>query len=299
MNLGGTLVTSQKKEIVVIPPPGPPFAANSAENGLSVDPITGRIVLGNDVGGSDAALLSDRVIPMQGFTIEMRAPGAQNDRLHFQASEFYVTNTTAARLGLVANTLLWFDLVGGNSTEMNYSVNGAGDHFLQLQLGGTNSGYLFDVTNGRVCIGNNVVTPTAILHLLQGVAGVSGAPFKYTAGVAAQTVLENGAKNFNGTNEFITAGGVNYTIAKTLTNTAALDFPNTAAQASSDLTIGVTGAALGDVVLLGVPNASQPANSCYTAFVSAANTVTVRFNNYSAAAVDPANGTFRVAIVKY
>lgn len=53
------LQTSQKKE-----QPGPPFASNSADNGLSVDAISGRIVLGNDVGdpAAPAALLSNREI---------------------------------------------------------------------------------------------------------------------------------------------------------------------------------------------------------------------------------------------
>ena len=84
-----------------------------------------------------------------------------------------------------------------------------------------------------------------------------------------------------------------------LTGSATLDFGSTAAQTSSDLTITVTGAADGDVVSLGVPNASVNANTDYTAWVSAANTVTVRFNNYSSAAVDPASGTFKVFVTKF
>ncbi|MCK5168963.1 MAG: hypothetical protein KAQ75_03710, partial [Bacteroidales bacterium] len=89
------------------------------------------------------------------------------------------------------------------------------------------------------------------------------------------------------------------TVAVTLTATAALNFGSTGAQISSDLTITVNGAADGNVVSLGVPNTSVNANSNYTAWVSAANTVTVRFNNYSAGAIDPALGTFRVSVLKY
>lgn len=50
-------------------PPSPPFASNSADNGLSVDPVTGRIVFGNDVGdvAMPAQLLSDREIATLGF----------------------------------------------------------------------------------------------------------------------------------------------------------------------------------------------------------------------------------------
>jgi len=61
----------------------------------------------------------------------------------------------------------------------------------------------------------------------------------------------------------------------------------------------VTGAADGDAVSLGVPNAAVNANSSFTAWVSAANTVTVRFNNYSSSSIDPASGTFRVSVIKY
>jgi len=77
-----------------------------------------------------------------------------------------------------------------------------------------------------------------------------------------------------------------------------LDFGNTSAQNSADLTITVTGAAAGDVVSLGVPNASVNANTCFTAWVSATDTVTVRFNNYSSGAIDPASGTFKIKVFK-
>lgn len=50
-------------------PSGAPFAAGSADNGLSVDPVTGRIVLGNDTAGILAALLNDREIPMNTHNI--------------------------------------------------------------------------------------------------------------------------------------------------------------------------------------------------------------------------------------
>jgi hypothetical protein len=77
-----------------------------------------------------------------------------------------------------------------------------------------------------------------------------------------------------------------------------LNFPNTAAQTASNLTVPVTGAVDGDVVSLGVPNACVLANSCYTGWVSAVGIVTVRFNNYSAAAQDPPSGTFRVVVTR-
>ena len=79
---------------------------------------------------------------------------------------------------------------------------------------------------------------------------------------------------------------------------ATLDFPNTLAQTSSDLTITVTGASVDDPVFWSAP-AAPDANSCFTAWVSAGNTVTIRFNNYSAGAIDPAPGSFRVCVFKF
>lgn len=82
-----------------------------------------------------------------------------------------------------------------------------------------------------------------------------------------------------------------------LTGSDSLNFGNTLAQTSADLTIAVTGAVVGDYVVLGVPNAAVNADSCYTAWVSAGDTVSVRFNNYSAAPINPAAGTFNVMVI--
>jgi hypothetical protein len=56
---------------------GPPFPVNAADNGTSIDPITGRIVLGNDPGDTVAQLLSNREIPLQGFQFQMTSPGSR------------------------------------------------------------------------------------------------------------------------------------------------------------------------------------------------------------------------------
>jgi hypothetical protein len=87
-------------------------------------------------------------------------------------------------------------------------------------------------------------------------------------------------------------------VANEIFASATLDFPNTLAQTSSDLTITLTGAVDGDAVVLGVPNAAVNGNSNYFAWISAANTITVRFNNYSSLAINPASATFKVTIIK-
>jgi hypothetical protein len=81
-----------------------------------------------------------------------------------------------------------------------------------------------------------------------------------------------------------------------LSGSGTLDFPSTGAHSSSDLTITVTGAAVGDIVILGTP--VQDIDGTFTAFVSVANTVTVRFNHYGSGTTNPASGTFKVYVIK-
>lgn len=74
MSIGqGSVTVAQKKEPAGGGMPAPPFASNSADNGLSVDAVSGRIVLGND--NADAAapaqLLSGRQILTNGNVITL------------------------------------------------------------------------------------------------------------------------------------------------------------------------------------------------------------------------------------
>jgi hypothetical protein len=122
---------------------------------------------------------------------------------------------------------------------------------------------------------------------------------KFTSGTNL-TTPESGAVEYDGTNYYVSNSSGRFTMAKTLTATATLNFTSTAAGTSTDLTITVTGAVDGDAVSVGVPNAAIVGNGCFTAWVSAANTVTVRFsNNDLTNALDPASGTFRVSVIRY
>jgi len=153
--------------------------------------------------------------------------------------------------------------------------------------------------DGNGDIGVGVTSPAAVLHLKAGTATATSAPLKFTAGTNL-TTAENGAVEYDGTNYFATSGGVRYTLAKTLTATATLNFPSTGAGSSNTLTITITGAADGDIVEIGIPNGSMIATGTYTAYVSSANTITIRFTNNNAfSSLDPASGTFRAAIIKY
>lgn len=87
-------------------------------------------------------------------------------------------------------------------------------------------------------------------------------------------------------------------LTKMLSATAVLDFGSINAAASADLTIAVTGAATGNAVHLGLP-AAPAAGIVWNAFVSAADTVTVRATNITAAPVDPASATYRAVVLGF
>jgi hypothetical protein len=147
-------------------------------------------------------------------------------------------------------------------------------------------------------VGIASATTSARLHLGFGTENSGTSPLKFTSGVL-NTNPEVGAMEFVSTNLYFTPNsGVRHTVNHGLPGSATLNFPSTNAQLSADLTITVTGAADGDVVSLGVPNAAVNANTSYSAWVSAANTVTVRFNNYSSGTVDPASALFKVFVTK-
>jgi hypothetical protein len=95
-------------------------------------------------------------------------------------------------------------------------------------------------------------------------------------------------------NGFIVGSGSQ--ITKVLSGSASLNFGSIATTASADLTITVTGAAVGDEVIMALP-AAPAAGIVFNAFVSAANTVTIRATNVTGLSVDPAAATYGVVVI--
>lgn len=161
---------------------------------------------------------------------------------------------------------------------------------------GTN---MYNFFNGRNKLGDGALNnATAILHIFSGSATAGTAPLKFTSGTNL-TIAEAGAMEYDGTNLYFSPSTTRKTVDLALTGTGTLDFGSTVAGASTDLTITVTGAALSDVVELGTPNGSTLTNGVFTAWVSATDTVTVRFTNTNlVTALDPASGSFKVRVVQ-
>ena len=90
-----------------------------------------------------------------------------------------------------------------------------------------------------------------------------------------------------------------------VTTTATLDFPNTAASANADLTVSMLdrhgksrGVRSGDTVTVTPPSTIE-AGLTWCGFVSANDTVTVRIHVSGVGAVNPASAVWRVTVLKY
>lgn len=96
-------------------------------------------------------------------------------------------------------------------------------------------------------------------------------------------------------NGFI-AGTGSATVTKVRSGSASLNFGSIGAAAQADLTITIAGAAVGDEVIMALP-AAPAAGIIFNAFVSAANTVTIRASNITASPVDPAAATYGAIVI--
>src|ERR1044072_9973676 len=87
-------------------------------------------------------------------------------------------------------------------------------------------------------------------------------------------------------------------LAGLLTGSATYDAASLADGVGATTTVTVTGAVLGDFVV-GVSHGVDLAGITVTAYVSAANTVSVRFQNESGGTLDLASATLRVAVLPF
>lgn len=183
------------------------------------------------------------------------------------------------------------NLYGNLFMRTNTSVN-------NVRLSGTGNSYI-GLTTGNLGIG--IEAPTARLDLDTGTTTI--APLKFRSQTTnLLTSTQAGAMEFNGTNLLFTPVSIRHTMNHGLVSSPSLNFStggSLAANTHRDITTNLTNAVVGDIVSLGVPNAAVMANTCYTAWVSAAGVVTVRLNNYSTSSITPPTAqTFKIFVTK-
>ena len=93
------------------------------------------------------------------------------------------------------------------------------------------------------------------------------------------------------------AGRDGETVGNKHSAVATLDFPSIAAHAGAELTIPVTGAAIGDVCCAS-PSTTLEAGLVWSAWVSATDVARIRVGNLTAGAINPASRSWRVDVWK-
>lgn len=140
-----SLTTSQKKEIS-----GPPFAAGSADNGLSVDLATGKIVLGNDEGdaAAPAMLLSNREIGMD-------SSGVPYEIIHNSTLSGIKTHYAGDHIEISGEdfTTPFFRVIGAEGASVNNETICGDDGAASLLVQSGNNGFPnFRISNNNTDI---------------------------------------------------------------------------------------------------------------------------------------------------
>ena len=273
---------------------------------------TAKILMGLSAGVYD--ITNNRIgigttSPSYAIEIVKNTSGAERIRLINSSSGttaqglFDISNgTSAAQFGIVGTGFTTSGLLTAGTVYLQAN-GGAGTTRLVLQSTSTNP-ILFGINSAETwrisstgLLSNTGADGTAYLTLKAGTASANSAPLKFTSGTNLTTAVA-GAVEYDGTSLYFSPSTTRKIVTLSLAGSATLDFGSIAAAGNASLTITVTGAAVGDVVDLGVPNGSMTAGLVFTAWVSATNTVSVQCYNSTAGAIDPASGTFKARAIQ-
>jgi hypothetical protein len=262
------------------------------DNGLI--PFNYRIWNNGKYWGTDT--VHGGIVDAYGMSLQMPASIFTETGLNLTAKDSITTGTLGAYLPASRNSRgIYIRSEGFNSATYDNTGTGL---FVQIETGANHANVTRWWRNGNMVIKRSaaVTDPYRLYKALV----VNGS----TALLDTLTIKNLISQAWDATNlkplVADAAGNVYKTsaaVTTSLINIATLDFPNVVAQSSQDLTITVTGVTTGMTVALSVPNAETPTGTCVTAWVSATDTVTVRFNNYRATDYDPGSASFTVRVL--
>jgi hypothetical protein len=134
-------------------------------------------------------------------------------------------------------------------------------------------------------------TENAGIYINPNSIAIDNTPASYTSDLSAK-IAAIGA---------LAIGHIGYNdnrYAQKVTASGTLDFPSTAGGASSDLTLAVTGANVGDPCAVGY-SGTMPANGLFTCQITSTGVATIRFSNPDlVTSYDPASATVKITVVK-
>lgn len=235
------------------------------------------------VAEAEAAILTNPFILPDGGTIHT-SNGGNGDGGSI--------NTYAGAGGDGGSINTYGEIASGGSID-THGEEVAGGYIYTFASGSATGGYIN--TSGATGAGGNINTSSG-----GGSINTRGTGSIELGVSATRTTLNGSATNAR----TVTLPNITGTLPIALISTStALNFgPFSASGGFASLTVTLTGAAVGDVVFVTCLDAAgrgaTDGKLIFEAFVSAANTVTVRAHNPSSANIDPASYDFKVAIIK-
>lgn len=151
------------------------------------------------------------------------------------------------------------------------------------------------ISGGAVGIGGNISGTSGSLAGATIIAGPSSVAMNH---LAAPATSYNVMVREQGADSLVRQVPVSV-ITGQLKNSTTWDPASIGANSSTTTTLTVTGAALGDGVIVSKTSGSFSNGELYFAYVSATNTVTIQLQNVSGGTFDIASATFNVIVTKY
>lgn len=284
------------------------YIASSERDGIDIEPNASRVVRRVTIEGCHAINNT-----LNGFVIDPNAGGAESvqtvsyvgNHAHGNSGHgFWASGGFGTILGLtyVGNTAYRNQDDGFRVTDQSF-VTYTGNHAIEnsTTAAGAFSGFFVDAINSTF-VGNAARDDQGAKTQQYGFeedAGSSGNTWRGNVATAHQAnrFFLSGAAYGTATAEQMLGGAV---VTGHLSANASVDFDNIVAPPDcNDKTITVTGAVLGDTVFAGPRAEHMVADGVVTAWVSAADTVTVRLCVLTGANVNAAAAFLRVDVVKH
>lgn len=283
-----------------------------ADNQISADHGTGivddggsvHVYTGNNLNEHDlpARFCGVDTLVLQGNSFETQEEIATANILFTNTTAFGAANVGPNRNGVIHGCAFYGDMDSGSCIQFKGAVHTAfnitGCEFGNLlgrggaidveKLGNSFCGYNYDVGQSGMehyvnvhhdSDGNTLLPPQNGFAVTLGIAGHAYGDTRYPHIFYGGAKIKTGAE-FN----------------EILVGSKTFDWPSVAAGGSTNTTVTVTGAALGDVVIGVSMSLDTGVLALLAGHVESANTVRVAFYNFSAGAIDLASGTLKVLV---
>jgi hypothetical protein len=263
-----------------------PLGGTAANDGYGGTGLTIRRL---NISGSGAIVITSTSGGGQGDASAVYETRANGDRGALPAPVL-----TSAQRSAISSPMTGLQVFQSDGTAGQYiKLSAAWARFLTSVDGATYVPYTGATTN--VNLGSNSLTGGS-LYATSGSNSVQASPTALSYSVGAnQMILSPETLTATRAQYLQDADGV---IALRLSGTVTWDAPNTAAGQTTSTTFTVTGAAIGDVVAIGLPDIGSIDDVIVSARVSATNTVKLTIYNASSTDIDFASAAYKIKVIR-